>query len=146
MTYRVEVSSADPRFAVFEPVVTRAVRRALEAEGVPPDALVAVLLADDTRISEQHERFLGIAGATDVLSWPAGPDPFAREDSLGDVMVSCDTARRQAGERGHSWEREVCVLAVHGVLHLLGWDDATPEQQQSMQSRVDELVELVQPG
>ena len=74
----------------------------------------------------------------------ADPPPSPSADhSLGDVMVSCETARVQAEELGHGWEREVCVLAVHGALHLLGWDDLAPGAQEAMQARVDEIVDAV---
>jgi probable rRNA maturation factor len=102
---------------------------------------VAVLLATDPEIAEAHQRFLGLAGPTDVMSWQSGEPVAAPGAFLGDVMVSCHTALRQAEELGHRWDREVCVLAVHGVLHLLGWDDQTPQDRACMQARVDAIVD-----
>lgn len=132
--YAVTVRALDPDDARFREPVRRAVEAALAAEGARPGWRVAVLLVDDDEIAEHHARFMGRPEPTDVLSWRTTDAP------LGDVMISCETARRQAEELGHSWEREVLVLAVHGALHLLGWDDLAPGARERMQRRVDELV------
>ncbi len=132
--YPVDVHSLVPGYGRFSPLVLAAVRAALAVESAPTGREVAVVLCDDEEIAAYHERFMGLSGPTDVLSWPS-------DVALGDVMVSCETALRQAGELGHSWEREVCVLAVHGTLHLLGWDDHGAEEQAAMQARVDEIVD-----
>lgn len=132
--YAVSVEPRDPRFAEHVGPVTHAVRRALVEEAAPTGSQVAVVLCDDEEIAEYHQRFMDIPGPTDVMSWPSD------SPSLGDVLVSVETAARQAAVLGHSLGREVRVLAVHGVLHLLGWDDRTPEDQGAMQARVDDLV------
>jgi probable rRNA maturation factor len=132
--YAVSVEPRDPRFVEHVGPITHAVRRALVEENAPNGSQVAVVLCDDEEIAEYHERFMGIAGPTDVMSWPSDSPP------LGDVLVSVETAARQAAALGHSLGREVRVLAVHGVLHLLGWDDQTPEDRGAMQARVDALV------
>lgn len=122
------------------PRVERAVVAALQEEVAPEGAEVSVVLTTDEEIADYHQRFMGIPGPTDVISWPADVYDPTGEQYLGDVMVSCETGCAQAAELGHSWEREVCVLAVHGTLHLLGWDDQTECDRQAMQTRVDELV------
>lgn len=132
--YPVAVRVSSPCYQQFEAAVHRCVLSALHLEKAPKEREVALLLVDDRQISDYHDRFLGIATPTDVLSWES-------DEGLGDVMVSCETAYTQARTLGHSWEREVCVLAVHGVLHLLGWDDQTHEDQQAMQERVDRIVD-----
>jgi len=81
-----------------------------------------LLLTDDARIQELNRRYLDRDRPTDVLSFPDGdrlPDGFRL---LGEIVISLDTARRQAGELGHSTLRELQELALHGVLHLLGYD------------------------
>ncbi len=139
--FGVHVRSEAPRFSRLRSLVRRRVAAALAAEGAPTGSEVNVLLVGDQEIAEYHERFMGISGPTDVLSWPSGFEG----PEMGDVMVSCETAERQAAELGHSWEREVCVLAVHGTLHLMGWDDRTPEERDAMQARVDEIVDSLGP-
>ncbi len=103
-------------------------------ENAPFGSQVAVVLCDDADIASYHERFMSIPGPTDVISWAA-------DAPLGDVMVSCETARRQAAAYGNSWEREVCVLAVHGTLHLIGWNDHSPTERHEMQARVDAIID-----
>ncbi len=129
----IDVLPSDPSFDRFGASVTRCVESALGEENAPFGSEVAIVLCDDAEIAVFHERFMHITGPTDVISWPA-------DDPLGDVMVSCETARRQAAVYGNSWEREVCVLAVHGTLHLLGWDDHSPAERHAMQVRVDSIV------
>jgi probable rRNA maturation factor len=86
-------------------------------------------LAGDARLADLNRNWRGRAGPTDVLSFAAreeappipaeaGDDPL----ELGDIVISLDTAIRQAREAGHTPEEEVCWLACHGLLHLLGWD------------------------
>ncbi len=119
------------------PSVRRALEVALSREAVPAGSGVAVLLVTDDEIAAHHARYLNSSEPTDVISWPSGEDAGGH---LGDVMVSCERAAAQAAALGHSTEREVCVLAVHGLLHLLGWDDLAPGAQEVMQARVDALV------
>lgn len=130
----IDVLPTDPSFDRFGASVTRCVELALQAENAPFGSQVAIVLCDDAEIAVYHERFMRIMGPTDVISWPA-------DAPLGDVMVSCETARRQAAAYGNSWQREVCVLAVHGTLHLLGWDDHSPTERHAMQVRVDSIVD-----
>ncbi len=119
------------------PWVRRALEVALFREAVRAGSGIAVLLVTDDEIAAYHGRFLNSSDPTDVISWPSGEDAPGH---LGDVMVSCERAAAQAIVLGHSTEREVCVLAVHGLLHLLGWDDLVQGAQEVMQARVDTLV------
>ena len=91
------------------------------------DSSLTVAFVRDPRIRELNLRFRGKPRATDVLSFPAGDD--FEPDYLGDVVISADAAARQAGEAGHSLEREVSELVIHGVLHLCGYDHETDRGQ-----------------
>ena len=88
-----------------------------------------LVLVGDERMRTLNRRFRGFDCATDVLSFPAhnGAFPTENEDTdyLGDIVISVDTARRQARRRGSTLPRELRVLAVHGLLHLLGHDHET---------------------
>ncbi len=141
LAFDVEVEAWAPPFELFIPAVKRVAAAALTEEGAPAGSGVAIVLTSDASIAEYHDRFMNLPEPTDVLSWPSGMGSGDGEPIfLGDVMVSCDTARVQAEEQGHDWEREVCVLAAHGTLHLLGWDDQTDADRAAMQARVDEIV------
>jgi len=96
----------------------------LTAETPAEDAAsLAVCLVSDRRIREYNRTFRGRDATTDVLSFPAGEMPGPNCDRpLGDIVISVPTAERQAREARHSLERELEILALHGYLHLLGYD------------------------
>ncbi len=103
------------------------VRRLASAWGVA-DREVTIVLVDDPTIAEMNLRDRAVAGPTDVLSYPLHePDDagFPTLPHLGDVIVSLDTARVQARERGALLWHEVAELVAHGLLHLLGHDHQT---------------------
>jgi probable rRNA maturation factor len=95
--------------------LARFLRFVAEREGVTGE--VGVWICRDDEIAELHERFQGIPGPTDVMSFPGEP-PY-----LGDIAVSAETAALQAAEVGHGVGREIAFLTVHGFLHLIGYDD-----------------------
>jgi len=86
--------------------------------------VVAVALIPDAAMGRLNKEFRGKDYPTDVLSFPAGPEPKARGlvPALGDIAIATGVARRQAREHGHSVAVELRVLALHGLLHLLGYD------------------------
>jgi probable rRNA maturation factor len=109
-----------------------AARAALDLSG-SPDADLTIVLVDDARIQVLNRDFLAHDAPTDVLSFPADePDPETGRRYLGDVVISLARAAEQARERGHAFEAEMQLLAVHGVLHLLGHDHAEAEEKQRM--------------
>ena len=103
---------------------------------------LSILLTDDVAIAGLHERWMGIKGPTDVLSFSqdsadaeCGPGAL-----LGDVVVSLDTAARQAAEHCHSVAVEALLLGVHGTLHLLGYNDLTDADRLVMRRKEREYV------
>ena len=137
-----------------EEQIRRSVLAALEAEEVNVPCVVAVIVTDDGVVRETNLANRGVDRATDVLSFPMFPmepgekpraewaDPGADKVYLGDMMISLERAEAQAAEFGHSPEREVCYLAVHSVLHLLGYDhlDEGPMKAQ-MRAREEIILE-----
>ena len=85
-------------------------------------AEVHLVLTEDRTIRDLNRRFRGIDRATDVLSFPDGDTLPSGGLFLGEIVISVDRARRQAEELGHDEVRELCELALHGALHLLGYD------------------------
>ena len=117
-------------------LVTKTLHRVLDAPTLYPDqrklqprldffqtAEVTIIFVDDVAIKELNRTWRGKDSATDVLSWPAVNVDEPLEPFLGDIAISLDTAGRQAANRSWSLMDEVCLLAVHGFLHLLGHDD-----------------------
>ncbi len=113
-----------------------AVDGALQLEG-RPGALVSVHLADDALLRELNRIYRGLDRPTDVLSFLLGEEEGA---ALGDVVLSRPRASAQAGAYGHSELRELCYLAVHGTLHLLGYDDADAEGEAAMAAKAEEVL------
>ena len=90
-------------------------------EQVSKDAGFTCLVTGDRELRRLNRAFLGKDYPTDVLSFPAAGPAFF----LGEIAISADRARAQAAEFGHSLEEEICILMLHGVLHLLGMDHST---------------------
>jgi len=110
-----------------EPLAAFLRRVAREVPACPAES-IAVCLVSDRRMREYNRRFRGQDGTTDVLSFPTEPLP-GPEDAvhLGDIVISVQTAERQARDARHSLSRELKILALHGYLHLLGYDHETDD-------------------
>jgi probable rRNA maturation factor len=111
---------------------------------------VSILLTDDATVQELNRKYRGVDKPTDVLSFaqresrPEVPFPLnvpASNALLGDVVISVDTARRQAAQQGIPLEEELALLTVHGILHLLGYDDNTEEGAEKMRRREKEVLQ-----
>jgi probable rRNA maturation factor len=109
---------------------------------------------DDAEIAEMNARYRTKPRPTDVLSFAQSEgEPFPPSGAaapghvmLGDIVISIETAARQARERHHSLETEVEFLAVHGCLHLQGYDHRTPPQRRAMWQRQDAVITALQDG
>lgn len=125
--------------------LARAMERVLMLEGIKEKVELDVTIADDEHIRELNARHRGIDQATDVLSFPlsarpgeGAPDFILPPDharALGDVVISYERAVEQAREYGHSLEREIGYLLVHGILHLLGYDHETEPERKVMREK-----------
>lgn len=114
-------------------------RSALDAMGIDPLAELSILLLDETAMASLHEQWMDLPGPTDVMSFPqdalddapgvGGPHGPAL---LGDVVLCPPVAAAQAASAGHSTDSEMFLLTVHGILHLLGYDHAEPEEEKEM--------------
>lgn len=102
-------------------------------------AQVQIVLVDDDTIARLNERHLGHVGATDVLTFDLRDDS-AQPGIEGEIVISVETAGREAVERGHALEAELALYAVHGVLHLLGYDDQDAAQAEVMHRLEDEIL------
>lgn len=107
---------------------------------------LTLLVTDDPGIQELHRDYMNDDTPTDVLSFAADTyEPFPIDPGagryLGDIAVSWDTAAVQGPEAGFTVEREIAFLALHGLLHLLGMDDATDDDRAAMHTRQQELLD-----
>ena len=128
--------------------VERIVHTVLGAEAVSLNASLSVVITGDDEIRALNSQFRGVDAPTDVLSFANNvPDPSfvdAPDEPpyLGDVIVSFPRAQAQAVEGGYAVAQEMRLLIVHGVLHLLGYDHATPDTEAQMWGRQDAILAL----
>jgi probable rRNA maturation factor len=131
----------------------------LTDEGVRGLAEVSLIFADEATIADLNQQFMGKSGPTDVLSFPidGDPEPSGRVPDaggsgpgeppapeipqlIGDVVLCPAVAARNAVEHEVSFDDEIALLIVHGILHLLGWDHAEDEEAERMEARERELL------
>jgi probable rRNA maturation factor len=111
----------------------------LRAERCREDVEVSVLLTDAPRIHVLNRQYRNIDGPTDVLSFSQledGATPDKAVGAIGDVVISVETARRQAQEQGKDPDDEMDLLVAHGMLHLLGYNDETNAGADEMKRKV----------
>lgn len=128
----------------------------LLAQGAGADTEVGLVITTQERIRQLNRDYRGRDEPTDVLSFSTGEEtgadspPFITPPDgvtrLGEVIISYPQAVVQAGEQQHSVEREVAILVIHGVLHLLGYDHEEPEMERSMRAREAEILERIEGG
>ena len=145
----------DEAFApqVDEDALRRVVAETLRANGAGGRVELGLLVVDDARIQALNRDYLGHDWPTDVIAFGLedGDPDFARPPDgvryLGDVVVSYPRAVDQAAEQGYAERpaRELACLVVHGVLHLLGYDDQTAAGRDEMMRRMEALVAAVEP-
>lgn len=161
----IEVFVADEQTA--EPVDTMRWMRLAEAvlatEGVKGDAELSLLFVDETAISDLNGRFLGKEGPTDVLAFPMDDEPVEGGRSpdsggtgpgwvpsepdempmlIGDIVICPAVAARNAPEHAGTYDDELALLVVHGILHLLGMDHTDDDEAAAMEKREQELLDL----
>jgi probable rRNA maturation factor len=105
---------------------------------------INVILTDDGRIQRLNRDYLGHDRPTDVIAFNLDSESDPHPTSVfGEVYVSLDRAREQAGEQGHSFTREVVILVLHGLFHLFGEKDHTPAARKRMEVRVGTALEIM---
>jgi probable rRNA maturation factor len=122
---------------------------AAKREAVTGDSELSLTFVDNEKIHEINREYRGIDRPTDVISFALeenteGEMEIIGQDMprvLGDIIISIPRAKQQAEEYGHSFMRELGFLAVHGFLHLLGYDHGTKEEEQQMFSRQEEILQ-----
>jgi probable rRNA maturation factor len=135
--------------------VKKIVRQVLKAESVAPPYEVSLVFTGSEMVKQLNRDYRGVDEPTDVLafymlskkgadsSFALPPDGVTR---LGEVIISYPQAVAQAKEQRHSLERELALLVIHGILHLLGYDHEEPEEESKMRARERELLERCLPG
>jgi probable rRNA maturation factor len=115
---------------------------------LPDDTVTVVTLTGDEQLREYNRRYRGLDEPTDVLAFAAREEPTdprfqappGTQDWLGDIVISLPRAREQAREAGHPINDEVRLLAVHGLLHLRGYDHAEPSEEVAMTALTNRIL------
>lgn len=159
-SYQISINADDWSEESADPLLCAVAQAALRRHSVRR-ANIEIAIVSDRRIAELNERFLAHQGPTDVLTFDLSgavdaADPDAElvattTDTLnqtrpravidGQIIVSHETARREAHARGHSVQAELALYVVHGVLHLLGYDDHDETDARRMHELEDELLQ-----
>jgi len=129
----------DPQFTkqIDEQNLRSAVNAALNHQDAPSGASITLVIAGDQEMRRLNRQFRQVDAPTDVLAFPtAGKAPFVKAPGqpiyLGDIIISLPRAAIQAAAVGHNLAAELALLAVHGTLHLLGHNHATPQEKEIM--------------
>ena len=143
------------RVVVEEGGVRRIAQTVLKAEEVAPPYEVSLVFTDSETVKQLNRDYRGVDEPTDVLAFYMLPqkevdDSFALPPDgvtrLGEVIISYPQAVAQAKKQGHSPERELALLIIHGILHLLGYDHEEPEEESKMRERERDLLERCSAG
>lgn len=146
---QIELSNQQEKLSLTQEMEDRIVEvleEAARVHEVDDMTEVSLMFTDDETIHEMNREYRGIDRPTDVLSFAleegeeeeiyGGPE----ENLLGDIIISVEMAVRQAEEYGHSVEREMAFLALHGMLHLLGYDHMEEEERQEMRAQEEAIL------
>jgi len=143
------------RGLVDEDWARRIAQTVLKAEGVVPPYEVSLVFTDSETVKQLNRDYRGVDEPTDVLAFHMLPqkevdDSFALPPDgvtrLGEIIISYPQAVEQAREQGHPPEREMALLVIHGILHLLGYDHEEPEEESEMRERERDLLKRCLPG
>lgn len=125
-----------------EDQIVSAAQFALAKMGIHPDSDLSITLVNEDEMTNLHIQWMDLPGPTDVLSFPMDElKPFSASDGpgiIGDIVLCPEFAAKQAVK--HSAADEIALLTIHGVLHLLGFDHAQPEEEKAMFSLQDQTL------
>jgi len=121
------------------PILETTAEIVLNHQDISPDVTLSIVIDNNEKLRELNSQFRGINAPTDVLSFPSGEiDPETSQVYLGDIIISWEKVQEQAIQQ--SVECEMRLLVVHGVLHLLGYDHATDDEQNEMWEIQDHIL------
>jgi len=135
--------------------VRKITQTVLKTEGVVPPYEVSLVFTDSEVVRQLNRDYRGVDEPTDVLAFYMLPQKEEADDSfalppdgvtrLGEIIISYPQAVEQAKEQGHATEKELALLVIHGILHLLGYDHEAAEEESKMKEREKVLLEKCLP-
>lgn len=134
----------------YEKLIEKVAKKCFEVEDLEKKNLyLSVILTTPENIRKTNEKYRKIDRETDVLSFPMFEKDEIQEltgevpEALGDIMISIDRVKEQAKEYGHSFERELAYMVVHGFYHLMGYDHIKEEDKKVMRSKEENVLNLL---
>ncbi len=121
-----------------EEILRRAASLTLQTELGEQGKEVSITLVSQDKIRQLNDKFRKVSSFTDVLAFPIEDDFISTKDILGDVVICPQVALRQA--KGHSFEDELALLVIHGVLHLLGYQDEGEKMREAMKDKERKIL------
>lgn len=141
----------------YEKVIEKVLKKCFKEENIQDSGLyVTITLTNPEYIQKINKQYRGIDKATDVLSFPLfekgeldrkiKENDFLPEDVLGDIVISIPKVEEQAIEYGHSFERELSYMVVHGFYHLMGYDHIQEEDKKIMRPKEEKILSILKIG
>ena len=138
----------------FEKIIKNVIETCFKEEGLEKSKLcITITLTNPENIRKLNNEYRNIDRATDVLSFPMFEkdeldkkiqnQDFVHEDVLGDIIISIDKVREQAEEYGHSFERELSYMIVHGFYHLMGYDHIKETDKEKMRPKEEKILNIL---
>ena len=149
--YEIIYKDVEPK-KEYEETIENVIKRCYKQENIEDsNLLVTIILTTPENIKEINKTYRNIDRATDVLSFPMfekreldekiDKRKFEIEDMLGDIVISIEKVKEQAEEYGHSFERELSYMVVHGFYHLMGYDHIKEEDKKIMRRKEENILE-----
>ena len=104
------------------------------------DKEISIVLVDEKKIRQLNKKFRREDKSTDVLAFPLGGEFISTRDLLGEVIISVESAQKEAKKRNHSLKEEIVLLLIHGILNLKGYDDKRKEEKELMRKKEREIL------
>ena len=139
----------------YEQIISKVVKKCFEVEHLENSKLyISITLTNPENIQKINKEYRKIDNPTDVLSFPMferqeieqkiNKQDFELEDVLGDIVISIEKVEEQAKEYGHSFERELSYMVVHGFYHLMGYDHMEEEDKKEMRKKEEYILNLLE--
>jgi probable rRNA maturation factor len=140
LKHQIEIVNVDKSYSLEGKKVNALINWILREEAQNNPWAITLIFTDDATITELNQRYFNKTTSTDVIAFTLTDDETLPE---GEIYISVDTAAENAEAYGVTLESELCRLAAHGVLHLIGYDDKTDEQRQIMTDLENKALEYV---
>ena len=138
----VEITNLQKKTKINNSLIMEAILHTLKSERCPQDTHVSVAIVVDSKIKKLNTRYRGKSSVTDILAFPMQEKKFPQicKHILGDIVISAESAKRQAKNMNIPFDEEMIRLSIHGTLHLLSYTDTSIRDARKMTIRQEQLV------